>query len=70
MENFGYSMKFRLIGVGISNFSPGGCGANQLNLIKKLDVKGESWEEVERAMDVIKEKFGRDAIKRGEPRLS
>jgi hypothetical protein len=24
-----------------------------------------SWEEVEKAMDTIKERFGRDAIKRG-----
>ena len=38
---------------------------NQLNLFKKLDRKRKSWEEVERAMDVIKEKFGKDAIKRG-----
>ena len=41
---------------------------NQLNLYKKLDRKRKSWEEVERAMDVIKEKFGKDAIKRGGPR--
>jgi hypothetical protein len=42
--------------------------ANQLNLVKKLEGKGKSWEEVEKAMEVIKEKFGKDAIKRGGPR--
>ena len=70
LENFDYSVKFRLIGVGIWNFSSGGGVAKQLNLYKKLDVKGEFWEGMESAIDVIKEKFGSDAIKRGEPRLS
>jgi hypothetical protein len=40
---------------------------NQLNLFKKLDGKWKSWEEMKRAVDVIKEKFGKEAIKRGGP---
>ncbi|UCF86400.1 MAG: hypothetical protein JSV50_13350 [Desulfobacteraceae bacterium] len=67
LENFYSSMKFRLTGVGISNLSLNTGRANQLNLFKKLDGKGKSWEEMKRAVDVIKEKFGKEAIKRGGP---
>ena len=40
LENFDYSVKFRLIGVGIWNFSSGGGVAKQLNLYKNWMSKG------------------------------
>jgi len=57
--------KFRLIGIGISNLSHEKGVIEQLNLFKKLDVREDPWENVERAMDTIKDRFGKNAIKRG-----
>jgi DNA polymerase-4 len=48
------STKFRLIDM-----------PKQLSLFGKTGPLDRSWEEVEKAMDTIKERFGRDAIKRG-----
>ena len=58
--------KFRLIGVGLSNLVPAEESPMQLNLFQRNDLKEKSWEEAERAMDTIKEKFGKDAIRRGD----
>ncbi len=57
--------KFRLVGVGVSNFSSCPGGSEQMSLFQETDQKKKSWEKVEKAMDVIKNRFGRDAIKRG-----
>ncbi len=57
--------KFRLIGIGLSNLVPVEDIPKQLNLFRKGEPNDKSWENVERAMDTIKERFGRDAIKRG-----
>lgn len=65
LGQFRPSGKFRLIGVGISNLVPAEEVPKQLDLFKKADPEERSWEDVEQAMDAIKEKFGRDAIKRG-----
>jgi DNA polymerase-4 len=57
--------KFRLIGIGLSNLVPVEESPKQLSLFGRREPDDESWENVERAMDTIKERFGRDAIKRG-----
>jgi DNA polymerase-4 len=57
--------KFRLVGVGVSNFSSSCGGPVQMSLFQEADQKKKSWENVEKAMDLIKSRFGRDAIKRG-----
>ena len=57
--------KFRLVGIGLSNFLPLEEVPQQLSLFGKTGPLDRSWEDVEKAMDTIKERFGRDAIKRG-----
>ena len=59
------STKFRLIGIGLSNLVPVEDIPRQLSLFGKTKPSDKSWKNVERAMDTIKERFGRDAIKRG-----
>ena len=51
--------------MGLSNLVSERGEPKQLDLFEKGEVRERSWEPVERAMDTIKEKFGRDAIKRG-----
>jgi DNA polymerase-4 len=59
------STKFRLIGIGLSNFVPLEDIPKQLSFLGKTGPLERSWEDVEKAMDTIKERFGRNAIKRG-----
>ncbi|MGD8228449.1 MAG: DNA polymerase IV [Desulfobacteraceae bacterium] len=59
------STKFRLIGIGLSNLVRVTDIPKQLDLFKEPEPHEKSWEDVERAMDAIKDRFGRDAIKRG-----
>lgn len=66
LKHFDASYKFRLVGVGASNFIRDHReGPRQLNLFETVVGAGESWEEVEKAMDTIRDRFGEDAIKRG-----
>ena len=65
LEEFNTSIKFRLIGIGISNLFHEKKLQKQLNLFDKLQSADKSWEDIERAMDTIKKRFGRDAINRG-----
>ncbi len=57
--------KFRLVGVGLSNLVSGEESKKQLNLFQGTESTKETWEDAEKAMDTIKERFGGDAIKRG-----
>lgn len=65
LENIDVSRRFRLIGIGVSNFVTGRDGPEQLDLFGKEAAKGAPWEDVEKALDTIRERFGNDAIKRG-----
>jgi len=57
--------KFRLIGVGIEDFDDKGESAmNDLFAVQSLDDT-EHLAEIERAMDVVRAKFGRTAIRKG-----
>ncbi|MBN1831633.1 MAG: DNA polymerase IV [Deltaproteobacteria bacterium] len=59
------SMKFRLVGVGLTNLMSAEESLKQLNLFQRAATTKTSWAEAEKAMDAIKERFGGDAIKRG-----
>jgi len=65
LEAVDLSEKFRLIGVAVSGFARSRSAWTQLNLFGGETRRGESWREVEKAMDSITEKFGHHAIKRG-----
>ncbi len=55
--------KIRLIGVGASGFVPAAM-PYQVELFGQKDKKGNNWEKVEKAIDTIIEKYGKDAVKR------
>ena len=59
------SGKFRLIGIGASKLVRTAEGQEQLELFDEESKKASSWKSVEKAMDNIKKRFGKDAIKRG-----
>lgn len=65
LERIKTRTKFRLIGLALSNLVPAEELSTQMNLFQRVDLKEKSWEEAEKAMDTIKEKFGKDAIRRG-----
>jgi len=65
LKEFDTNVKFRLIGIGVTNLAHVKKMPEQLNLFEKPDSKGKSWEDVEKVMDKIRERHGADAIKRG-----
>jgi hypothetical protein len=50
--------------VGTSGFISAGLPA-QLNLFDPVEKNDKTWEKVDRTVETIAQKFGRDAIKRG-----
>jgi DNA polymerase-4 len=65
LEAVDLSEKFRLIGIAVSGFAKTQSAVEQLTLFGGESRRDESWREVEKAMDSIKDKFGYEAIKRG-----
>ena len=65
LEAADLSTKVRLIGIGISKLMPEKKWLNQMPLFPIVEKKYKGWEEIEKAMDHIKDKFGHGAIKRG-----
>ena len=65
LEEVELSGKFRLIGIGASKLVRTAEGQEQLELFDEESKKASSWKSVEKAMDNIKKRFGKDAIKRG-----
>lgn len=63
LKQFDISEGVRLIGIGVSNIAQSKEITEQLNLFNKKQF--DSWNEVEKAMDKIKNRFGGNAIKRG-----
>jgi len=55
--------KIRLIGIGASGFVTSAMPF-QMELFERKAKKGNNWEKVERAIDTIIEKFGKDAVRR------
>jgi DNA polymerase-4 len=64
-DAFSLNKKVRLIGVGASDFSRKNRPV-QLNLFDQRADNSEKWGKIDRAVDAISEKFGRDAVKKAE----
>lgn len=69
LRNIDPQLKFRLIGVSVSNLISSGSEilSGQMNLFHESAYADNDhhWEDAEEAMDTIKEKFGMGAIRRG-----
>ena len=64
LDEYQLTHKIRLIGVGTSGFqSPD--RPIQLNLFDRINESDKTWEKVDRTVETITQRFGRDAIKRG-----
>ena len=63
LTDYRLSQKIRLIGVGASGFKPVGVPV-QLDLFDRVKKSDKSWEKLDRIVESITTKFGRDAIKR------
>jgi DNA polymerase-4 len=59
------SHPFRLVGIGVSNLVRESGAPLQLELFRETGPLESPWQEVEMAMDTIRERFGNDAIARG-----
>jgi DNA polymerase-4 len=64
LDNYRLTQKIRLIGVGTSGFKSAGQPV-QLDLFDRVKENDNTWETVDRTVETITKKFGRDAIKRG-----
>ena len=64
LDNYPLTQQIRLIGVGTSGFKSAGQPV-QLNLFDPLEKHDKTWEKVDRTVETIAQKFGRDVIKRG-----
>ena len=64
LDEYQLTHKIRLIGVGTSGFQSPDRPV-QLNLFDRLNESDKTWEKVDRTVETITKKFGRDAIKRG-----
>jgi DNA polymerase-4 len=65
LEDFDPRIKARLIGIGVSKLSTREGSPMQMDLFTGERGQEVAWEDVERAMDSITERFGGDAITRG-----
>ncbi len=63
LDDYRLSQKVRLIGVGVSGFKSAGVPV-QLDLFDRVKKSDKSWEKVDRTLENITTKFGRNAIKR------
>jgi DNA polymerase-4 len=63
LEDYSLPQKIRLIGVGVSGFKPASIPV-QLELFGRVQKRNDNWEKVDRTLENITKKFGRDAIKR------
>ena len=63
LDNYQTVKKVRLIGVGTSGFSPVSASV-QMGLFEANEAGGGDWEKVDKALDSIRKKFGKDAVAR------
>ena len=64
LDDYRLTQKIRLVGVGTSGFKSTDRPV-QLNLFDRVKESDQTWEKVDRTVETITKKFGRDAIKRG-----
>jgi DNA polymerase-4 len=64
LRHMDLAQKYRLIGIGVSNVNSMDEEPRQQTLFPAESQSEESWLRVEKALDRIKDKFGRNAIKR------
>jgi DNA polymerase-4 len=64
LDHYQLVQNIRLIGVGTSGFKSAGQPV-QLDLFDRVKESDQTWEKVDRTVETITKKFGRDAIKRG-----
>lgn len=64
LENYPLTQQIRLIGVGTSGFTSASLPV-QLNLFDRIEQNDKTWEKVDRTVESIAQKFGREAIRRG-----
>jgi len=64
LDDYQLTQKIRLVGVGTSGFTSV-IRPVQLELFDRVRPSDQTWEKVDRAVEAITEKFGREAIKRG-----
>jgi DNA polymerase IV len=63
IDDFILSQKIRLIGVGTSGFSPVSASV-QMGLFEDNEERGGNWEKIDRTIDLISKKFGKDVVGR------
>jgi DNA polymerase IV len=63
LEQYELKGKIRLIGVGASGLLKAGTPV-QLDMFSREREKGDDWEKVDKTMDKIMEKFGKNAVRR------
>ena len=64
LKHMDFGQKYRLIGIGVSNVKSRDEEPRQQKLFSSENQGEESWLRVEKALDRIKDRFGREAIKR------
>jgi DNA polymerase-4 len=64
LDNYRLTQQIRLIGVGTSGFTSASLPV-QLDLFDRDEHNDKTWEKVDRTVESIAQKFGRNAIKRG-----
>lgn len=63
LDDYRLTGKIRLIGVGTAGFRPAGLPV-QLDLFDRDTERDKSWSRVDRTLETIAKKFGKDAVKR------
>ncbi len=63
LEKYRLRKKVRLIGVGLSGFVPA-SGLIQMDIFSSIKQQNRKWEKVDRTVDSIIEKYGKDAVTR------
>ena len=63
LDNYPLTAKVRLIGIGTSGFKPAASPV-QLDLFDRDGANDKSWSKLDRTLETIAEKFGRDAVRR------
>lgn len=63
LRQYGLAQKVRLVGVGASGFINAEEPV-QLDMFNSEATKGRNWEKVDRALDTIKHKFGKNVVRR------